>query len=54
MNKMKNFIAQVLSLMLALSLLSPIPTPPGSGNVSSDEEPGVSVCGDEWDGILKK
>lgn len=55
MNKMKKFIVQALSLMLALSLLSPIPTPTGSGNAPPDEEPGVSVCGDGWrDGRTKK
>lgn len=45
---MKKFIAQVLSLALILSLITPIPTPPSDGDTPPDEEPGISVCGDGW------
>lgn len=45
---MKKFVAQILSLALALSILTPIPVPPVGEGTPPDEDPGISVCGDDW------
>jgi len=45
---MKKLVSLVLSFALALSLLTPLtPTTDGKG-VPPDDEPGDSICGDEW------
>lgn len=44
---MKKYIAQALSFALALTLIAPIPVPPG-GEDTPPDEPGISVCGDDW------
>ena len=51
---MKKFVAQALSLALVLSILMPVSVLPGGGDTPPDEEPGISICGDEWDEMLKK
>lgn len=51
---MKKFIAQTITFMLVLSLLAPIPIPPGGEDTPLEKEPGISVCGDEWDRMTKK
>lgn len=51
---MKKFLTQALGLALVLSLLPPIPAPPGGDKgTPPDEDPGISVCGDEWDTVSR-